>query len=780
MIKKIKIFLASSIEEEGIKTNRVEIGDFFNELNNIYIDSNIFFKLIKCEDYDSSIARERKQQQYDEEIRDSELVFFLFFKKVGDYTKHEFEVALESFKDVKKPKIVTYFREVESGEEINEEVRAFMNMLDQELGHYYDSYGTIDALKLGMLMQIKLMKLDASVVDIQNGEVCLNGKAIAKTDNIPIFAGNEDLQALKARVAELDREYYAIREKSRENPDDTELDECCHELFEERKKAREKLRELEKRVLGLAERMTEDTASDRLTYRQREGYRLIQKGDYDGALEVLSYEEIWEDIRHNEKLADCINDSFQDNVNELLQRIEALKAKDITDGVAAEIVRIYEDAKTLADKHGLDKAFLYDYASFIRDQKDFTKAIEIAKLLEYYWSHPNEKIDEDKWARLYNLLGVLYSETKSYKEAEENLKKALEIYERLVEQNQTAYEPDLAGSYNNLGALYATIKSYKEAEENYKKALEIYKRLVKQNRSAYEPDLAGSYNNLGNLYRAIGSNKEAEENHKRALEIRERLVEQNQSAYEPDLAGSYNNLGALYATIKSYKEAEENYKKALEIYKRLVKQNQTAYEPDLAMSYNNLGALYRAIGSYKEAEENYKKALEIRERLVKQNQTTYEPDLAMSYNNLGVLYRDTGSYKEAEENYKKALEIRGRLVEQNQTAYEPDLAKSYHNLGVLYNNTGSYKEAEENHKKALEIRERLVKQNREAYELSLAMSYDSLGALCFYTGRYEEFKENLEKAAEIYERLSKKYPEVYAEKLQSIKEILEILANSTT
>jgi len=109
-MKKVKIFLASSIED--LKEDRLHVGDFFRQLNEIYFDSGVHFSLIKCEDYDNSIAAGGKQSEYDREIEDSELVFFLFFRKVGDYTRHEFETALESFKSKAKPRIITYFKYV--------------------------------------------------------------------------------------------------------------------------------------------------------------------------------------------------------------------------------------------------------------------------------------------------------------------------------------------------------------------------------------------------------------------------------------------------------------------------------------------------------------------------------------------------------------------------------------------------------------------------------------------------------------------------------------------
>ncbi len=84
--------------------------------------------MIKCEHYDNSLVLSGKQSQYDEEIRNSEFVFFLFYMKAGDYTKHKFEVAHEKFKADGKPKIITYFKTVEMAEDVSADVKSFMQL----------------------------------------------------------------------------------------------------------------------------------------------------------------------------------------------------------------------------------------------------------------------------------------------------------------------------------------------------------------------------------------------------------------------------------------------------------------------------------------------------------------------------------------------------------------------------------------------------------------------------------------------------------------------------
>ena len=743
-MKIIKIFLASSIDD--LADDRVKVGDFFTALNNIYLERDIFFKLIKCENYDSALAKEGKQTEYDEEIRNSDLVFFLFFKKAGKYTKHEFEVALEKFKEADKPKIVTYFKQVEDGEDIIDEVKAFMQMLDTELNHYYKEYKNIDMLKLSMLMQIKLMQLDASDFKIMDGKIYFNGGVIASVDNIPMFSKNDDLKAKKDRLAEILPKYYELQEKYMADKSDMEAYKAYSEVASEKAELEESIRAKEKEIFGIAENITEKTAKGGLSRRQKRGYHLLERGDYDRALEVLDPEEIYAEMEHNSKLADNMQQRLQTNVDELLLRIEALKAKGITTESVKEICEIYERACEETRKHNLDKDVFYKHAEFLYKQKDYYKAVEVAKELEYYYSNPREQVEEDKIARLYNLLGLLYQDLNCYSEAEEMYKKDIEITERLVAKNPEAYEGSLAMYYNNIGWLYYKTNRYSEAEEMYKKAIEIKERLAAKHPEAYEGDLANSYNNIGVLYEDLNRYSEAEEMYKKAIEIKERLAAKHPEAYEGDLATIYDNIGNLYYKTNRYSEAEEMYKKDIEIRKRLAAKHPEAYEDSLATSYNNIGNLYGKTNRYSEAEEMYKKAIEIRERLAAKHPEAYEGDLAISYNNIGNLYDKTNRYSEAEEMYKKAIEISERLATKHPEAYELFGAISYNNIGSLYYKTNRYSEAEEEYKKAIEIRERLAAKHPEAYEGSLANSYNNIGYLYEKMGRRDEANEMFKKA----------------------------------
>ena len=72
----ITVFLAST--EDELVEDRTGIGDFFNELNNIYLQRGVYLKPIKWEP--------DRQDECQQHIRDSALCFFLFFTRLRQHT----------------------------------------------------------------------------------------------------------------------------------------------------------------------------------------------------------------------------------------------------------------------------------------------------------------------------------------------------------------------------------------------------------------------------------------------------------------------------------------------------------------------------------------------------------------------------------------------------------------------------------------------------------------------------------------------------------------------
>ena len=750
-MKNIKIFLVPS--SDAVMGDMTEVRDFFRQLNEMYFDSGINFSILN--------ANEMTKNELKEHVADSDLSFFLFFEDVSDDMRSCFDIFFESFKKTDKPKIVTYFKYTESPNDMTDAVREFSQMLGNELKHYYNNYNSIDTLKLGILMQIKVMRLDASQITISDdGMICLNGQPVADTSKIPMFEFNERLNELKSRYDELTKEWGRLRTLRMDDPNNEELYFEFSRVATERDDTKKALREFEDLLLKTSEELA--AKKGEMSPRQAEAYRLLEMGDVDGACEILPLDELLEDIRRNRRFAKNATAPLETNVEELATRITALNMKGLNNDTVAEIRRIYEEIyDTFCDTRNIGWSKLYDYASFLRGQNDYTKAIKVAEKLNWYYSDPDNKVDEYDLGRLYNLLGLLYKAQNKPKKAEKYYLAAIEIGERLVEKNADAYEPALAMSYNNAGAFYYGQNKPEKAEKYYLAAIEIRERLVEKNADAYEPDLAMSYNNAGIFYDNQGKRGKAEKYYLAAIEIYERLVEKNADAYEPNLAAVYNNAGTFYYGQNKPDKAEKYYLDAIEIRKRLVEKNADAYEPYLAMSYNNAGIFYDDQGQPEKAEKYYLAAIEIRKRLAEKNADAYEPDLAMSYNNAGNFYSDHNHSKKAEKYYLDAIEIYERLAKKNADAYEPDLADSYYNAGIFYDDQGQPEKAEKYYLAAIEIRERLVEKNADAYEPDLAMSYNNAGNFYSDHGQSEKAEKYYLAAIEIRERLAEKNAYAY-------------------
>ena len=692
-MKNIKIFLVPS--SEAVTTDMNEVGDFFRQLNDMYFDSGIRFTIRNANEMDDDELRK--------DVSDSDLSFFLFFENISEESRKCFDIFFDSFKKKDKPKIVTYFKFIDSPNEMTGDVLSFAKMLGDELRHYYSNYSSIDTLKLGILMQIKVMRLDASRITVSDdGKLCLNGKEIADTKNIPIFAFNERLNELKTKEEELTKEWGRLRTLRMDDPNNEELYFEFSKVATERDDTRKALREFEDFLLNKSEELA--TQKGEVSPRQAEACRLLEMGDIDGACELLPLDEIFNDISRNERLADNAAARMEENVDELATRITALKMKGLNKDIVAEIRKIYEKIYDLCCTKHAGWSKLYDYAAFLENQNDYAKAIEVAEKLNWYYSDPSSKVDKNKLAELFILLGLLYKAQNNPHKAEVCLLAAKKEMERLVLKDTEAYESNLATVYNVIGGFYDEKGRLEEAEKYYLDAIEIRNRLVEKDVDAYEPNLATSYSNIGSFYDEQGRSEEAEKYLLVAIEIRERLVKKNADAHESDLAMSYNNAGVSYHKQGQLEKAEKYYLAAIEIYERLVKKNADAYEPNLAASYSNAGSFYNdyidreclekpengcfdrtIICEYfaRKAKKYYFAAMEIYERLVKKNADAYEPGLANIYNNIGEFYIVQGCLGKSKKYLLNAIEIREHLIEKDAEAYELSLTESYFNYYLL-------------------------------------------------------------------------------------------------
>ena len=118
MKKDIYIFIGSSIVE--FKSERESVENFIYRLGKEFRKNyGVSVEPILCPE-DSPLTIGGSQGNINEMVRKSDYCYFLFFTKAGQYTREEFEVAVEKFSETGKPKLYTYFKELggETAEEI--------------------------------------------------------------------------------------------------------------------------------------------------------------------------------------------------------------------------------------------------------------------------------------------------------------------------------------------------------------------------------------------------------------------------------------------------------------------------------------------------------------------------------------------------------------------------------------------------------------------------------------------------------------------------------------
>lgn len=129
----------------------------------------------------------------------------------------------------------------------------------------------------------------------------------------------------------------------------------------------------------------------------------------------------------------------------------------------------------------------------------FNPIIEKVGLPETLGANIHERVSRWAWVnreRAYvqiiaKLLGVEFdSHVQRFTEAEQMLKTATEIFERLAQTNPERFEPKLADFYNNLAALYRKANQFDKSEQMHNASIEIRSRLAKTNPKAYEERLA--------------------------------------------------------------------------------------------------------------------------------------------------------------------------------------------------------------------------------------------------------------------------------------------------
>ena len=613
-MKTIKIFLASSDE---LEVDRARFGNLVRRLDKIYEKRDIRIELIEWEDLDAAYNGQRKQDEYNQEIRESDLFLAVFHQKAGKFTLEEFNVATEEFKMHASPKVYAYMKDLAEDEQEQPELTAFKKRLFDEMGHYWCRYGNTDTMQLHFVMQLQLVesnRLSGLKLEVENAQVKLDSMSVADLSQVPFTANNQQYIEWKESLAKVQGEIAAFESILATTPNET-IEQLLGSKRTERYNLQEKLNDLEKSLLSTALTIVSlqgRASSDRL----RRAIERFEAGDNMGANAILDPKEIEADTQRNlenyrmgKQLTEEAQKAVCSNIEEYRLRAKNLLTIFSNDNRFVEIEQCYDEAVRLAKEVEMNKEeyvdLLYEYGTFLVDYARYDKALTV-------------------YQELISMCEILYG---------------------LENQN-------IVTSYNNIGIVYNNQGKYDKALEWHFKALAIREKFL----GVEHPDTATSYGNIGSVYYSQGEYDKALEWHFKALTIREKVL----GVEHPHTATSYNNIGVTYYSQEEYDKALEWYFKALAIHEKVL----GVEHPDTAIGYSNIGSVYYSQEEYDKALKWYLKA------------NIGSPNEVSFIRAIGDTYYDLNNLSKSIEWYQKGLEIDG-----NNTIMLNNLAYTYNLMG---------------------------------------------------------------------------------------------------
>ena len=563
-MKEIKVFLASS---EELKYDRLAFSDLIRKLDNIYEKRGIRIKLFQWEDFDAAYNDKRKQDEYNEYVKQSDLFLALFRTKAGKFTVEEFELARNEHREKGLPKPHVYCRDLEQGETEDKTLTEFKQRLFDEMGHFFARYKNEDGLNLHFVMQLQLFENSRSEqVETDGNLITFCGEPIAKTDNIDFFAKNKDFIRMREDLKDLNEDIEDLRLRQASAPEDENLKNRIQEKLNKRNALQEEFAHYRKQILNIERRIIELQGQE-INEAVKRAMEAFAEGEVNKADIILS---------------------------------------EATQGVAQRREEYIEHKKTgeqmrknlLAD---IDALLLKAETVLSNTEKDIETRIKEALGAYQEADETAKEIDcpAEKYIKLLNEYGIFLYKYAYYEESIEVNLRFIRLSEETNGQNGLT-----AGSYGNIGLVYRNLGEYDKALDYYFKALEIRKDVLGEK----HPNTAGTYGNIGVVYHNLEDYDKALEFYNKALEIDKDVLGENHH----DTAISYNNIGVVYDELGDYDKALEFHNKALEIKKEVLGEKHAS----TAMSYNNIGNVYDDLGDYDKALEYHNKALEIFEEVL--------------------------------------------------------------------------------------------------------------------------------------------------------------------
>ena len=707
-MKTIKIFLASS---EELDYDRVAFGNLVRRLDDMYEKRGIRIKLFEWEDYDAAYNDKRKQDEYNEYVKQSDIFLALFHKKAGQFTIEEFDKASEQFKATASPKVYTYCKDLKPGEEESQELKEFKERLFNEMGHYWCRYDNRESLQFQFVMQLQLVESNRmDDVKVEDGVVTINGLPVAKMENLKFAAANEDYLRMSEELTSLPEEIEMYRMMAEAHQDQPKYFDQLKKKLDKFNQLKKDLQEFQENLFKTAKRIIQ-LQGDHITERMRRAMDAFNEGKAHEANIIL--DEAEEDARRNLKdyeqskeITELRRQAAINSIKELRLKIDTVysDASIFVDKRIKKVEEIYDLVNTIFLTVDSEKdeyyEFLFEYAGgFMVSYGSFQKTNKL--LNELLFLH--KKLYGNKNLYLvYLVISDFYRENGDFIQAINYLKKSIKNCEENNDEEHPPYYYSLIGYYYNLNG------NFDLAIEYCQKALDFY---LKEFGDSNE-HIAPLYNEFGTVYYNKGDYNNATNYYLKSAELGDSRAQLH--------------LGWMYITGNG---VNQDYTKAFVWYLKAAENNNVDSQFELGNMYFNGEGV----------DVNYEKAFEWYSKAAQKGNTLAMNALARMYQKgVGIDKDEKKAYQlyldAALQGDKDAMFILGCKFDQGDNIDETKAVEWYmkaaqrgdsysqFNLGCMY---ASGRGVDKDDTKAVEWFEKAALQGDKRAQSALGVMYGS-------------------------------------------------------
>jgi eukaryotic-like serine/threonine-protein kinase len=393
--------------------------------------------------------------------------------------------------------------------------------------------------------------------------------------------------------------------------------------------------------------------------------------------------------------------------------------------------------------------------------RDYNEGLEFSrqgKQLEAAKSFEAAIQQDPEFALVYSRLGLTYAKLGYDDRAEQASRKAVELSEKLPEQERYLIQANHAhivndttkaiASYENLakvlpedldvhfslGSLYESTGMFDKARAEYGKvlsrdpkqvdALLAAGRLEVRSGNAQggldylnralslainlenDEEKAAVLQGIGITYKRLNKLDDALRNYQESLAIRRRLGQKR------GMAASLNEIAQIEVRLGKPEPALANFNEALQVRREI------GDKKGIADTLNDLGNLNHDRGRHEQALKLFKESLQIERDVDDEN------GQAIRLNNIGHTYFSMGEYENSRTYFEQALRLREKFK------VPGDIAQTLHNLAETSLKMGEYDQALTQYMRALDLH------RSSGDKRSAAMESSSLGKLFEYQGHY--------------------------------------------